>query len=178
MNDKPTYTAFAGNRLIATGDIEAVLRSAKVCLDGGEQSTILLFDDETGEQIDFDFRGNEDEVVERLSEHPRFVRPPMEKRGPGRPRLGVVSREVTLLPRHWEWLEGQARGISGTLRFLVDEARKKAPDEARKRKMLEGAAKFMWAIAGDYPRFEDASRALFAQDFDESVVLFHNSIDG
>jgi hypothetical protein len=79
-----------------------------------------------------------------------------------------VSREVTLLPRHWEWLEEQPQGASATLRRLVDEARKRAPGSQQAQLVRDAASKVMWALAGDLPNFEEASRALFAKD----TVLF------
>ena len=45
-------------------------------------------------------------------------------RGPGRPKLGVVAREITLLPRHWDWLAQQTGGASVAIRKLVEEARR------------------------------------------------------
>jgi hypothetical protein len=47
----------------------------------------LIFHDQTGKQVDFDLRGSIREVLERVA--PKPVRT-----GPGRPRLGVTSREV------------------------------------------------------------------------------------
>jgi len=80
------------------------------------------------------------------------------------PRLGVVSREVSLLPRHWDWLEQQPNGISAALRRLLDEARKRAPGEERARLAREAAGRFMTAMAGNLPGYEEAARALFAKD--------------
>jgi hypothetical protein len=76
----------------------------------------------------------------------------------------VISREVSLLPRHWEWLERQPNGISSALRRLVDEARKREPDRARARRAREAADRFLWAMGGDRPGCEEASRALYAGD--------------
>jgi hypothetical protein len=85
-------------------------------------------------------------------------------RGPGRPRLGVVAREVTLLPRHWDWLSGQPGGASVALRKLVEEARRANAGKDRVRRSQEAAYRFMSAIAGNLPGFEEAARALFARD--------------
>ena len=82
----------------------------------------------------------------------------------GRPRLGVVSREVSLLPRHWEWLEAQPSGISAAIRRLVEEARKREPEKERARRMQETVSRVLTALAGDRPGYEEASRALFAGD--------------
>jgi hypothetical protein len=157
MDDEQTYTAFAGQRLIVSADLKTMLLRSKEHLDAGGSDPVLVFEDQTGRQVDFDFLGTPDEVLRRATGV-------TERPGPGRPKLGVVSREVTLLPRHWEWLERQPQGASAALRRLVDEARKREPDKQRARLARDAAAKFMWAMAGDLPGFEEASRALFAGD--------------
>jgi hypothetical protein len=167
METHRTYTAFAGERLIASGDVHAMIRGTKAYLDGGGAEPVLIFEDETGKQIDFDFRGTTDEVLARLSSHPHFAsdEPTVETRsGPGRPRLGVVSREVSLLPRHWEWLASQPGGASAALRRLVDEHRKRDGGRSATRTAREAAGRFMWTMAGNLPGFEEASRALYAED--------------
>ena len=151
-----TYTAFANQSRIASGGLREVLLETKALLESGSGEPILIFEDQTGRQVDFDFRGSPDEVLERAA--------PARRVGPGRPRLGVVSREVSLLPRHWDWLEQQPNGISAALRRLVDEARKRAPGEERARLAREAAVRFMTAMAGNLPGYEEASRALFAKD--------------
>jgi uncharacterized protein len=165
--DQHTFTAFAGDHRIASGSVQAVLTKTKECFDRGETRSVLVFDDDTGEQIDFDFRGTAEQVISRIASHPHFagLRPADGARpGPGRPKLGVVCREVSLLPRHWEWLEQQPGGMSVALRKLVDEARKREPDRQHARAARDAAGKFMWAMAGNLPDFEEASRALFAGD--------------
>jgi len=153
-----TYSAFSEDRLIAFGSLPTVLSAAKLYLDSSEESPqLLIFEDRTGRQVDFDFSGTLAEVQARAL-------PPPSRTGPGRPKLGVVSREVSLLPRHWEWLESQPHGISASLRRLVDEARKQNPGEHRARKGREAVSKFMTAIAGNRVNYEEASRALFASD--------------
>jgi uncharacterized protein len=152
---EPRYTAFAGHKCLASGNLGALLAQLKGHLDAGGDASLLIFEDETGRQVDFDLRGSLEEVLARAA--PAVPRP-----GPGRPRLGVVAREVTLLPRHWEWLEQQPNGISAAMRRLVDEARKREPDKESARLAREAAGRFMWAAAGDFPGFEEASRALFA----------------
>ncbi len=120
-----TYTAFAGVERVATADLKTLLLETKRRIDGGEARTILIFEDATGAQVDFDLSGTPDEVLARLAAHPHLApavgREVRARRGPGRPRLGVVSREVSLLPRHWEWLEAQPSGCSAALRRLVEE---------------------------------------------------------
>ena len=169
MEKVHTYTAFAGAKRIATGGVEAVVSRIKQSLDADATARVLIFDDLTGEQIDFDLRGTLDEALARLASHPALAarRPPPEppaRSGPGRPRLGVVSREVSLLPRHWEWLERQPGGLSVALRRLVDAARQRGHGAELARRTREGAGRFMWALAGDLPDFEEATRALFARD--------------
>ncbi len=123
----------------------------------------MIFDDATGQQIDFDVRGTADDIRARINS--RSAPPPQSPRPPGRPKLGVVAREVTLLPRHWEWLAQQPGGASVTLRKLVEAARQQPPND-RQRKLLqqERAYRFMSALAGNLPNFEEAARALFGDD--------------
>jgi hypothetical protein len=150
--------AFDGHRLIASGSIGDVLATTKRHQHGSNTS-IQFFSAESGRQVDFDLRGSLDEVLERAG----LTHAP-QRTGPGRPKLGVVSREVSLLPRHWEWLEEQPSGISATLRRLVDEARRHETAEQRARRRQDAAYRFMSAIAGDLPHFEEAARALYAND--------------
>jgi len=155
MDTESHYTAFVGRRRVAWGDLRTVLLSAKDRHDKGNHALMLVFEDRTGQQVDFDLSGSKEAVLARALP---------TRSGPGRPKLGVVSREVSLLPRHWEWLEQQPHGLSGALRRLVDEARKHAPLAEQARLAREAASKVMWSIAGDLPNFEEASRALFAHD--------------
>ena len=157
IGDEATYTAFGGDRLIVSGGLKTMLLRTKEHLDLGAGDPVLIFEDRSGRQVDFDFRGTPEEILGRVE----AARP---RPGPGRPKLGVVSREVSLLPRHWDWLESQSGGISAALRRLVDEARKREPGRERARLAREAASRFMGAMAGDRPGFEEASRALFAGD--------------
>jgi hypothetical protein len=159
-----TFTAFAGHAQIASGDIRETLRGTKIWLDRTPDDTVLVFDDQTGDQIDFDLHGTLDEALERLAHHPMFADEAPRRAGPGRPKLGVVSREVSLLPRHWAWLEEQRGGISVALRALVEEARRRGKERGLARKAREAAGKVMWTLAGNLPDFEEASRALYAKD--------------
>jgi uncharacterized protein len=153
-------TAFAGFRRVASGELAQVAASTKEVIDGGEQAPVLIFDDVTGEQIEVDFRGSCEDVLKRLGETTEQAAP----RGPGRPRLGVVAHEVTLLPRHWEWLSSQPGGASVALRKLVEQARRENADKDRLRRSQEAAYRFMSALGGDLPGFEEATRAFFAGD--------------
>src|SRR5690606_15164517 len=134
-----------GSRRLVRGSLDEVVRATKRHTDANPESSVLVFEDATARQVDFDFRGTEDEVLARV----RADREPTPKPGPGRPKLGVVSREVSLLPRHWEWLEAQPQGISAALRRLVDDARKAAPDAEKARQARAAASRFMWVMAGD-----------------------------
>jgi len=168
MNLERTFTTFAGHRCIASGPIRETLLATKDCLDRGETEPVVVIEDQTGNAIDFDLRGTPEEALERLSTHPLFAAQAAQeepkRQGPGRPKLGVVSREVSLLPRHWEWLEAQRGGISVALRALVEEALKRGKSRHLARRAREAAGKFMWTMAGNLPDFEEASRALYAKD--------------
>ncbi|EHL96085.1 hypothetical protein HMPREF9946_04981 [Acetobacteraceae bacterium AT-5844] len=156
MPDTPaTYSAFEGARLLATGDLQQVALRAKEALDHGNGAPVFIFDNRTSQQVEVDFRGQPGDVLERLAPPPRR---------PGRPKLGVVAREVTLLPRHWEWLAQQPGGASVALRKLVEEARRTHTGADRKRMAQEACYRFMHTMAGDRPGFEDTVRALYAND--------------
>jgi hypothetical protein len=157
-------TAFEGTRRIASGELGHVARKSKDVIDRNGRAPVLIFDDSTSEQIEIDFRGTAGDVVERLAAIPSKEAAVTAPRGPGRPKLGVVAREITLLPRHWEWLNRQPGGASVALRKLVDEARNSHQDRDRVRQAQEAAYRFMSAMAGNEPGFEEATRALFAKD--------------
>jgi hypothetical protein len=152
-----TYTAFVGTNLLASGTLDEVLAVLKSRFDDDAGNLFLTFDDQTGRQLDFDLRGTLSDVRARYRPAPARV-------GPGRPKLGVIAREISLLPRHWEWLEQQSNGASGAIRTLVDDARKRNPDELQARSAIEAAARFLSAMAGNLPGYEEASRALYARN--------------
>ncbi len=163
---QPTLAiAFAGQRRIAAGELTRVARITKELLDKGELAPLVIFNEITSEVIEIDFRGTVDEVVARLHHigeaAPAAVEVP-DRRGPGRPRLGVVAREVTLFPRHWEWLTSQPGGASVALRKLVEEARRANYWKDRARQAQESVYRFMTAMAGNFPDFEEALRAFYA----------------
>ena len=160
------YTAFEGDRLIASGELIAVALGTKAVIDRGERGPVLVFDDATGAQVELDLRGTSEDVLRRLTSAAGIPsRPEAETpRGPGRPKLGVVAREVTLLPRHWDWLGEQPGGASVALRKLVEEARRRNEVKDRTRRAQEAAYRFMSAMAGNAPHFEEAMRAFFAGD--------------
>ncbi|HYE42268.1 MAG TPA: DUF2239 family protein [Caulobacteraceae bacterium] len=155
------FAAFQGDRLLALGPLHEVAAAAKQAAESDPTKPVLVFDGETGRPVDLDLRGALQEVVERLP-----APPPAPPRGPGRPRLGVVAREVTLLPRHWDWLARQPGGASVALRKLVEEAIRAGGGDERRRRAQEAAYCFMTAMAGDLPGYEEACRTLFAADRD------------
>lgn len=157
MESRSYIAAFEGERLLRRGPLRDVLSSVKRRFDEDRGALVLLFDDATGTQLDFDLRGSLADVLERAA-------PSSQRRGPGRPRLGVVSREVSLLPRHWAWLGEQPGSLSGTLRRLVDEAMRHETARDRARRAAAAAGRAMTALAGDREHFEEAYRALDAGD--------------
>jgi hypothetical protein len=168
------FTAFERSRRIATGELGEVALKVKQVIEDEESGLVLIFDDATGEQIDVDIRGTAEEVLRKLSHETVAAVEQCDgegPRGPGRPRLGVVAREVTLLPRHWEWLSGQPGGASVALRKLVEEARRQNEGRDRVRRAQEAAYRFMSAMGGNLPGFEEASRALFADQPDRVEEL-------
>lgn len=185
-------TAFEGSHCIATGALRDVALAAKAAVDRGASLVnpvpVLVFDDATSEVIELDWRGTPDVFAarfEQLVQAKKASAPstspspaPGEAasatdaaettagapRGPGRPKLGVVAREVTLLPRHWGWLASQPGGASVALRKLVEVARRSSEVKDRVRHASAVGYRFMSTMAGHEPHFEEASRALFAGD--------------
>lgn len=176
---KPS-TAFAGHHRLLSGPLVEVALAVKAAIENGSRSQLLVFDDATGRVIDLDLRGTKGDVIDRLARPPKesigrhasrradtpdaSKEQPSEPRGRGRPKLGVVAREVTLLPRQWEWLACQPGCASAVLRRLVDDAKKSGVPQQKRRAAQEAAYQFMLAIAGDLPGYEEATRALFADD--------------
>ncbi|MBI0329637.1 DUF2239 family protein [Burkholderia plantarii] len=178
----PRYTGFEGATHLASGDLATVALAIRRAARAAGARPVLLFDNATGRTIDVDLRGSDDEIRARFAAdtgaeaatpgaadgavEPAADAPPAggTPRGRGRPKLGVVAREVTLLPRHWDWLATQPGGASVALRKLVDEARRVSGERDRRRAAHERAYHCMAALAGDLPGFEEAARALFADD--------------
>jgi hypothetical protein len=184
-------TAFHGDRVLLAGPLIDVALAVKTATESGAPGSVLTFDDATGAVVDLDLRGSKTDIIARLSE--RAVQTPAASgvshaaacgdddgardapRGRGRPRLGVVAREVTLLPRHWDWLATQPGGASVMLRRLVDEARRTGAGQRRDRAAQEITYRFMSAMTGDLPGFEEATRALFAgnrQSFEQHIAAW------
>lgn len=169
---QPACIAFLGERQIAEGGLRDVARALKTATDVSAGEPVLVFNLATSEPVEIDLRGGLEEILARLpaqAEQPQApdaqsVEEP--RRGPGRPRLGVVAREVTLLPRHWDWLASQSGGASVAIRRLVEEARTRQAAKDRVRKAGEATYRFATVMAGNRPHYEEAMRALFASDRD------------
>src|SRR4051794_19634460 len=97
------YTAFEENKILVSGRLDEVALKVRRRLTTNPSASILIFSDVSGKEMDLDLRGSESEMMERLS---IFIstkeKGAPSATGPGRPKLGVVPREVSLLPRHWE----------------------------------------------------------------------------
>ena len=180
-------TAFAGTRRIASGALRHVALVAQrefQSADPQASEPILIFDERSSQIIELDLRGSSADLLRRLVESELAVRTeaedlPEPRKGPGRPRLGVVAREVTLLPRHWQWLAAQPGGASVALRKLVEDARRANAGNDRKRAAQESAYRFMATMAGNAPGFEEATRALFAGDasaFEERISAWPEDV--
>lgn len=163
------WMAFDDGQCIARGSKLEVAIKSKRYWEQNRESLILVFDRATGRQTDFDF--TLDEALLKRAVEASERRP---TRKPGRPRLGVTAREVTLLPRHWDWLSTQRGGASAALRRLVDQARKEQAGSDQARTAQEATYRFMSAVAGDRPGFEEASRALFAGDAARFYAEIHD----
>jgi len=160
-----TYTAFEGEKLLTRGPLDKVVLKVKQRIKTKTDAAVLVFSDLTGKEMDFDLRGSDQEVLHRLEVYrtpipAKSIAPP----GPGRPKLGVVAREISLLPRHWEWLATQTGGASATLRRLIEEARKNSASKDQPKQAQERTYQFMFSIAGNFTGYEEALRALYAKD--------------
>lgn len=153
MTERQTFTTFCGERRISAGDLAGMMPEVRAWVAKNGDASLLYFDDLTGKQVDFNLH---DEI-------------PAPRVGPGRPKLGVVSREISLLPRHWEWLEKQPNGASAAMRRLVDAARHQ-PHE-REQRAREAAGRFLTAMAGNYPHYEEATRFLYAGELERMESL-------
>ncbi|ASC89320.1 DUF2239 family protein, partial [Alcaligenes faecalis] len=171
-----TYTSFMGHRRIASGPMLTNVLAVKKVLESRVNDPVLIFDDVTGRFVDVNTQGTDEELAQRYApvDAPEAEVEQTEEeapRGRGRPKLGVIPREVTLLPRHWDWLATQPGGASVALRKLVEEARRASVAKDQRRQAQERAYNFMTAIGGDLPGFEEAMRALFADELERFKTL-------
>ncbi|WP_406612049.1 DUF2239 family protein [Alcaligenes aquatilis] len=171
-----TYTSFMGHRRIAHGAMLVNVLAVKKVLESQVNDPVLIFDDETGRFVDVNTHGTDEELAQRYASVD-VPEPELEQikeeapRSRGRPKLGVVPREVTLLPRHWDWLATQPGGASVALRKLVEQARRASAAKDQRRQAQERVYNFMTAIGGDLPGFEEAMRALFADEWERFKQL-------
>ncbi|CRQ82339.1 DUF2239 family protein [Stenotrophomonas sp. FR010] len=179
----PPFSCFDGHRLVACGSPEVAALALKRLRADNAAGPLLVFDNATGRTRDFDTRGSDEELLARVTE----AFPPSDEadaeitaedaatpRGRGRPKLGVVAREVTLLPRHWAWLAEQPGGASVALRKLVETASRAGADKDRRRRDAERAYHFLQTIVGDLPGFEEVIRVLFAHDRAGLEAVLHS----
>jgi hypothetical protein len=161
-----TYTAFLAGRRLTSGPLHEVAVAVLRAQQAQPEGQLLVFSNASGQSADLDLRGGEEAVAARYT----VAAPTPAPKGRGRPKLGVVAREVTLLPEHWDWLAAQAGGASVALRKLVHEARRKGGERNRTRQARDRAYHAMSTLAGDLAGFEEASRALFAGDPERLVA--------
>jgi len=163
-----TIIAFKGQDKLSSGPISSVAKNLKSLVDQGDAPNYLIFKRSSGQQIDLDLTGSVTDVEQRYSAsvpgRPADSAAEAPPKTRGRPKLGVVGREVTLLPRHWEWLDRQRGGSSAALRRLIDAERKNNVDEDKLRRAQDSTNRFIYAMAGNLAGFEEAVRALYAGD--------------
>lgn len=159
-------TAFAETQRLASGHLSFVAQQLKTLLDDGEEREIVIFDNHTSDVIEVDFRGTQDDIAKQFT----FPKPQPESdstpkvKTRGRPKLGVVSKEITLLPRHWQWLNQQPASVSATLRKLVEQASRQNQQVANTRQAQDVVYRFMNVVASHLAEYEEALRALYAKD--------------
>ncbi|MGA9332867.1 MAG: DUF2239 family protein [Rudaea sp.] len=161
-NDDIEFIAFDRHRQLARGSLSEVARAAKHALDGDANGSPLIFGARDSRRVEVDLRGTLSQVLARIGK-PAASEKSLPA-GPGRPKLGVVAREVTLLPRHWDWLGRQPGGASAAMRRLVEQARRGNDGRARMHQAMEAVERFMLDLAGDLPGYEEASRAFYRRD--------------
>ncbi|WP_444930084.1 DUF2239 family protein [Microbulbifer sp. SSSA002] len=158
------YIAINQQQIIARGTLETVIRQVKEMNTDPEP---IVFEAESCKRIELDWHSDTQVLLAELAANTAA-----RKSKRGRPKLGVTSGEVTLLPRHWEWLRQQPGGASVTLRKLVEQAQKQLSPEERISGKQQALDKFMLLVAGDTPGFEEASRALYRN----SLISFEKAI--
>lgn len=173
-------TAFNNTNKLANGPLIEVIMAMKTAIIENQNAKILCFLDENGAMIDFDLSGSNEQIIARLltqfkapstSEQIEIIETQSKA---GRPKLGVIAKEVTLLPRHWEWLGAQNGGASATLRRLVEIAAKESIGIAARKNAQNATYRFLQNIAGDFENYEEVLRAIFADDFEKMRNLMKN----
>lgn len=172
----PHWIAFEHHRLLASGEPAGVVTAVQQRLVEQPEALLLVLDATTSERIELDWRTPTAQLLAQLPAAPATDEPDEAPssdapRGPGRPKLGVTAREVTLLPRHWDWLARQPGGASVALRKLVQSAMREGGSAESRRRATEAAYRFMSTVGGDLPQYEELSRALFAGDLVRAEAL-------
>ena len=157
-----TYTAFSGNTFLANGQLSELALKIKRISETAQN--ILIFNDQTGRQIDLDLSGSELEIQQRYSETEAVKKV-------GRPKLGVISREITLQKKHWDWLDQQSASASAVIRKLIDKELNDPTSESNIMLAKQATDRFMSAMLGDMPNYEEATRALYKGNRDVFLDL-------
>lgn len=173
-------SAFIGTKILKTGPLIEVVLAMKEEVAKDKFAHILCFLDETGAMVDFDLSGTNEQVIAKLlannTQETKEEQKAETTNAPksGRPKLGVTAKEVTLLPRHWEWLAAQRGGASATLRRLVELAAKDSISIETRKSAQNATYRFLQNIAGDFENYEEVLRAIFADDFEKMRKLMQN----
>ena len=156
MNIQMTYTAFLDEQCLVNGTLVDVATAIQQHANQSN-ATLLIFNDQTGKQIDLDISGSKQDIQQRYAE------PEMVKKV-GRPKLGVISREITLQQKHWDWLDQQSSSASAVIRKLIDNELNNPNSESNKLLAKQATDRFMSAMLGNMPNYEEATRALYQGD--------------
>lgn len=157
------YTAFRGDTRIITDS----LFNVALALQKQSEMNVLVFNDQTGQQIDLDLSGSEDDLKQRYTEV-EYVKKV------GRPKLGVISREITLQQKHWNWLDQQSSSASAVIRKLIDKELNDPSSESNIMLAKQAIDHFMLAMLGNMPNYEEATRALYQGNKSHFLALIHN----
>lgn len=186
-------TAFSELEICASGPKIEVVLALKSAITKDPNFQFLCFDDSTGQQLDFDLSGSSTDIILRYSQQTDAAPPTINAESDnrddkkiGRPKLGVQAKEITLLPRHWLWLSKQSGGASATIRRLVEQAMRANQSNSIRKSCQEAAYRFLTAIAGNLPNYEEALRAIFRDDakhlsqltaeWPSDIVLYMNKL--
>ncbi len=173
------FTVFLDQKMLIRGNLSAsVLAAAKAKMDDNH-SRVVIYNDSSGKPIDVELQGSTEDIIKNIEGNPALhqymIHPEKQAKKPkkrGRPKLGVTSKEISLLPRHWQWLARQKGSPSATLRRLIDESRKANMGRELVEQSRDAVHAFMWDMCGNFVNFEEATRYLFRNDF----VTFYEKI--
>ena len=157
------FAAFVEHERLCRGSLGEVALACFHYLQRDTTGRLAVYDEQDGRVVDLDLSGTEDDVRDRFDE---TIASGSDTKKRGRPKLGVTSREVSLLPRHWDWLSRQRGGASAAIRRLIESERRRNPGQEIRRDCIERTHRFLWDIASNLPEFEEATRALFQDDIE------------